>query len=256
MRRRVPFHVLVLAALAAWGSIAFAQLPWQTPSWTPAAGGATVSFRWVNNTTNAALTGTTFTAGTSNAVGSNGTIGANDLVLVEIGIQTGGSDPGAIAVAGYTSLVQLWTGANFFRTAVFEAIPGSASTPAVTWANSGSVPATNACWIMIDYTPTSGTPSIDTSGINANTSSTNMTANSISPSGSADMLIGFWGQYGNQGGYAGPATMTQRASTSSFSGAECLVAEKQLAASGATGNFVATQGGASPSHGALVAITP
>lgn len=126
----------------------------------------------------------------------------------------------------------------------------SAEPASYTWTFS----ATNAVsGIIASY---SGGGSIDTHGaFNRTTSSTSITANSISTAIDGDMLVFVVGCSAAETSYTGPAGFTQRATPSTAGGA-CLLADMLQTTHGATGSVTTTAASSANTNASLIAIAP
>jgi hypothetical protein len=176
----------------------------------------------------------------------------NDVILASISI-SGGSAVTFTAPSGWTSIQNTNTAGNEIKTQSWYKVAGASEPSTYTWSWTGNQ---RAVGVIFSYANVDTSSPIDTSGSQANTSSTTITAPSITPTGSADVLVGFFG-------VANSSTITSTLTDETYAtikGTSSLAsirgADTQLSASGATGTKTATAGTAGVSVGQLVALTP
>lgn len=199
-----------------------------------ASGAATLTFNWANNAYNQAP-GTT----ASVSRGAN-TIANTNYLAAYICTTNATTDPGIItAPAGWSaSRAGGWfkaSDSNGERCNLFDKIASGGETGpySFTWTNSNVY-----SWLLVDYTAT-GTPAVDAVGDTQHISGygTAVTAPSISPTGSADMLLAFFSVLTSGTTTCSTScTLTMRVNqTATASSSPWLgMGELQLAASGAT----------------------
>lgn len=209
-----------------------------------------MSFLWHNEQDNSFQSpGTSVLVGATAPVGANGTFTSGDFLLAAVAVT------GAVGTitppAGWTLLNSQQT-ANGYATGYFYKIAGGSETGSYSFSWTGS---NGYAWGLWNY----GAVTLDTSNTGAWSSGggTAATAVAISPTGSADILVGVWTSAGDA--LSGPPTgMTNRVSgQAQESGSAYLYsADQVLSSSGTTGNRDATIATFKNGTWLLAALTP
>lgn len=223
--------------------------------WAPARSLAAVAYKGEAHSANAAPANnsTSFTVNSTNPAGSALSISAGDKLLVMVVVTLTSGDPGAISVTGFTEIGQAYDGTNSRAYFGWRDAQSGDTTFASSWTSA----ARGASWAIISFTgAATGAPPSASLAVDSG-SNTSMVAPSVTASTASDMLFSGWTQFGVNGTYTVPGSMTSRfnlASTSSDR-PEVLGATEQLSASGATGTRTATQGAADISIGMSAILT-
>lgn len=213
-----------------------------------------VAFGWANYSAAANNNGvTTVTLGVTNPATSNGTINTGDLLIAVVAVsKSPASDPGDIAVTGFTELYDAYHSAGPLRTYVGYriALPGDTASFAATW----GVASHGASWALLDYTGAASSAPVVAGQNNAGAPAL---LPSVTPTAANDILVGIMTEFGSNGPYAVAGSMTSRANNASASSLrpEVLVADEQLASASATGTRTPTTTGSVPTTGVSLAIT-
>jgi hypothetical protein len=224
-----------------------------------AVSGQVVTFNWANNsddTTNQVVT--TFNVGATAPAGANGTFTSGDFLFAEVVVDVTSGTVGTISLTGFTQITQVFDATQNLPTALYTGykIAGGSETGsyAASWTNTSR----GAAWALLDYGGVHNASPVDISGTQNNGFSANITAPSISPTGSADMMLCLSGDIGGSTPYANFGSMVARVTkqTNSSTRPEILIAQQQLSASGATGTRTATNTGTNTSMTACIALTP
>lgn len=169
-----------------------------------------------------------------------------DTLIIAVSVQTGTT---IAAPSGFTAIFNQTSGIVFY---VVYKVLGASEPSSYSFGNPGSQ---FLAWAAADYSGASSTP-IDASGLSGvqTNQSTSITAPSISPTGSTDMLVGVWGADASLT-FTKPASMTSREAQAGSSGS-VLIADQLLSASGPTGTRTATMStGPNDAIGGLIALT-
>lgn len=212
------------------------------------------TFNWCN----VATTATSVTTGSA----SNGANTANngDYLLTVINVRNATDTASAPALSGWTCSAGLTSFNNLDgpnRVAICYKIASGETWPqTIAWGGT-TVIAVNST--VCDWGGVNTSTPVDASGGGNNGVTANaIAAASISPSGSADLLIGVFMNEGGKQPYTVPGSMTLRSDNNAINSTdgEMLVGQEQLAASGATGTRTATMTGTDASEGFLLALNP
>lgn len=208
-----------------------------------------MSFLWHNEQDNSFQgTATSVLVGATAPVGANGSFTSGDFLLAIVVVEAA---VGTITPPAGWTLLNSQQVANTYTTGYFYKIAGGSETGSYSFSWTGS----NFCaWGLLNF----GGVTLDTSstGTWASGGGTAATAVAISPTGSADILVGVWTSAGDT--LSGPPTgMTNRVGQAQESGTAYLYAADQvLSASGTTGNRDATVATSKNGTWLLVALTP
>ena len=184
--------------------------------------------------------------GTSTLGGGNGTsftvsrpasIAVGDVLLAVVSVKQTGSAIVITAPAGWSSVVLTDAGTSEFRQEVFwkAVAAGDPASDTFTISSSG-----RAAVAMLAYRGVDSLNPIAAQGGQANASSKNVVAPSISPAVADTMLVGFFGSSRANLTISAPASMTFQASDNSAGGPNGVytaAADEALAGAGATGNI-------------------
>jgi hypothetical protein len=171
-------------------------------------------------------------------------VATGDVMLAVVAYNSGALTP----AAGWTNILsQAGTGATL---AVYRRTAGASEVSSV-W----SLNTTGALSVAVSaYDNVDATMPIDVFGVQANASSTAMTAPSITPVAGADMLV-FAGAVAANVRATAPAGMAEDADAGA-TGVGVYMADQLLVASGATGTRIATLASATENIAALIALQP
>ena len=177
---------------------------------------------------------------------------SGDVLLASVSAR---GNPSFTAPAGW-SLVRLDISGSTIRQVVFMHVAGASEPASYTFTMSKS---SSAAGGIVAYSGVDAADPIDTHGGQANTSSTSITAPSISTTGSNRMLVGFFGTAVLTSETA-PASMTLRfdeavPSTNKYKITDGA-ADELLASGGATGPRIALGANSGISIGQLIALNP
>jgi hypothetical protein len=195
---------------------------------------------------------------------SAGTSGATTLAIpTPAGVQPGDVLVGAIAVRGNPTVVPPagWTlllntrGGNTMRELSFVHVVGGSEPPISTWTFSSSQAAAGGIAAYVGVDPLDP---VDVLGGQANASSIQVTAPSVTTTGNARLLVGIFG-IGVATALAPPSTMLERIEVAMGSGRRTValaMTEEPLATPGATGTRIAVAGVAGVNVGQVLALRP
>lgn len=215
-----------------------------------------IAFNWGNRsddtTTNAV---TTFNVGATNPNGANGTFTSGDFLLAVIILSSSSTtDPGAIAMTGWTNIFADWDATTETRIEVWFKIAGGAESGsyAASWTNTSR----GASWALLDYTGVATTSPADITGSQVTSGSTSCTAPSVTAVASNDLLFYIGSNYGAHGPMTVPAGMAQRTNQSGSDSTRpsVMTADIQLVSAGATGTKVGTLNSAGDNKGVNIAL--
>lgn len=253
---------LALAALLLLGA-GRAEAKWQSVLQTVIAsggGGGAVSYKWSNGAT-ANFTGITSVAiGKDFPAGSCGTFSAGDFLVSAVSVWTnGGSAPGTISTPTGWTLGGNGTPTSDTQVAWFYKFATGSESCSTGFSASWTTSTVFVSWGIADFNSSGSGPTLDVAGtITAGSTGagTALTASSISPTGSTDMLIYVAGSSGQKGPYTGPSGFTTPINTSAAD-TIVLISYNTLSASGATGSVSAASTSTFDAYAAaLVAIKP
>lgn len=190
---------------------------------------------------------------TSRAAAASGTTGAptlpagtqaGDLVVLAFSVQQ--TDVVAGDFTGWTIHSNTGDGSTWQTIVASRVYDGVWTMPTVTWGGEAAF----RWWRAVSYRGSAGALSVDGAAGQHNAATATCTAPSVSPVGSADLLLMLDSPNGSCASWTPPGGMSAVDDL-----ANCVfLAEQQLAASGATGTRAATNAAALNNVGALVAI--
>lgn len=239
--RRILATLLVVVLWTAGPSVAFAA----------------VAFGGANYSAAANTSGTTSTTiGVTSPATSNPAMTAGHLAIAVVAVSmSSAADPGDISVVGFTELYDVYfaSGSQPVRTYVgYRTIqPGDTASFVASWTSAGR----GASWALLTYSGADTAAPVVSGQSNTNVQA--WSAPSITPTTASDILLFIGSEFGSNGPYTKPGSMTLRADNNSASSLrpEILVADEQLASGSATGVRTATAGGGVPTQGIALAIT-
>ena len=189
----------------------------------------------------------TVAAGTSLVIPVPAGVQNGDVMLAAVAVR-GGSNVTNMAIAGWTNLFTTNQSTNVQLSVFFRVASSEPATYTATWTGSFNA----AGGIYAASGAQTGTP---LSGNQANASSVNVTAPSISPSGTG--LLIFVGGLSAGATFTPPPTMQERIDVKSTAGATnaaLTFADETLIAAGSSGTRVAVANAAGGNVGALIAL--
>jgi hypothetical protein len=177
-----------------------------------------------------------------------------DVLIAQVGVR---NNPTITPPAGWTLVLDTPSGTTMRQVAFVHVVTAAAEPASYAWTFSTSQIAAGA---IAAYSGVDTASPVDTSAGQANASSTALTAPSVNPTGTGDMLIGLFATaVPTQIAPAG--SMTERAEAGTPSGGKGLkitveLSDQLLATSAATGTRVATAGSAAVNIGTAIALRP
>jgi hypothetical protein len=162
--------------------------------------------------------------------------------------------PTITAPAGWTA-VRTDTNGTVMKQAVYRHVVGASEPAGYTWILSSAQAAAGG---IVAYGGVSTVSPVDTSGGQANGSSTTVTAPSVTTSKPGTQLVGFFGT-GSATAFTAPSGMTERGDVASSAGTFKVTlegADVSRSAAGATGTRAAAAANAAANVGQLVALSP
>lgn len=179
----------------------------------------------------------------------------NDVVIAAVTI-TGNTT--FTAPAGWTSIQRTVTAGNEIATQSWYIVAGASEPASYTWSWTGAQRATG---VILTYSGVDTAAPIDTSGSQANASSTTIMAPSVTTTnwnGVGSALVGVFG-IANAGTITPTAPLSSRDYAANSAGTTLTatrIADQSLSTSGATGTRTATAGTAGVNTGQLIALKP